>query len=348
MLTASKPANETERIKALHDLQILDTPINPIFERITRLTKGIFKVPIVAISIIDRERQWFKSTQGINVCENDLNTSFCAHAILQNDLFIVQDSHKEPRFADNPMVTQEPYVRFYAGCPIHTTDGFNIGTLCIIDNQPRELSDDEKVQLKDLATLVQDELQKYKHKYSESEFIKQLDQAKRAKLIDSLTGVWNREGCEINIKEHLILANNSREDFLLAILDIDNFKRVNDTFGHNAGDDVIREVVKRMVMSLDESDVVGRWGGEEFIILANITDSIEKIFDRIDKARESVASEPIVSDENIIPVSVTIGITTCENGQNITSEQLVAQADKALYKGKNSGKNKCLIYRDDY
>ncbi len=101
-MEAPKSPDERERIQAIQDLQILDTPINPVFERITRITKNFFGVPIVAISIIDSERQWFKSTQGLNVCQNDLSTSFCAHAILQDDVFIVTDPLSDERFKDNP------------------------------------------------------------------------------------------------------------------------------------------------------------------------------------------------------------------------------------------------------
>ena len=138
------PSNESARVDA--------------FERITRLTKLIFNVPIVAFSLIDSERQWFKSIQGLNVCETSREVSFCGHAINQDELFIVNDALKDERFADNPLVTANPNIRFYAGYPIYSTDNFKIGTLCIIDTQPRTLSEQELAPLKDMAALIQTEV----------------------------------------------------------------------------------------------------------------------------------------------------------------------------------------------
>lgn len=343
MLIAPKSSDETERIQALNNMGILDTPINPVFERITRLTKQMFNVPIVAVSIIDSERQWFKSTQGLNVCENDLNTSFCAHAILQDDIFIVTDAQKDNRFADSPIVTHEPFIRYYAGCPVKSEDGHKIGTLCIIDRQVRNFSPTELEALRDMAGLIQDELQKYRQKYSQLKIIEELDQAKRAKLIDGLTGVWNRQGCEINLQEHMILAKQQGYDLVVGILDIDSFKTVNDTYGHNAGDEVIREVCKRMVINLDDHDLVGRWGGEEFIVMAKVEVDLDTVLKRIDNARASIAAEPVIFEDRKIGVSITIGLTLFDSKTNLSMHECISRADANLYKGKSAGKNQCVF-----
>lgn len=343
MLIAPKPPDEVARIKALQEMGILDTPINPVFERITRLTKQMFDVPVVAISIIDSERQWFKSTQGLNVCENDLNTSFCSHAILQDDIFIVPDALKDERFADSPIVTEDPHVRYYAGCPVRSEDGHKIGTLCIIDKQVRNFSPTELEALRDMASLIQDELQKYRQKYTQLKVIEELDQAKRAKLIDGLTGVWNRQGCEINLQENMLIAKEQGYNLLIGILDIDSFKKVNDTYGHNAGDEVIREVVKRMVINLDDHDLVGRWGGEEFVIMAKIENGLDEVLSRVDTARANVAAEPVLFENQQIEVSVTIGLTQFDGKSNLSLEECISKADANLYNGKNSGKNQCVF-----
>lgn len=349
LLIAPKPKNEVERVQALKSLQVLDTPINPIFERITRITKQIFGVPVVAISIIDSERQWFKSTQGMNVCENDLSTSFCSHTILQNDVFVVPDSLKDERFFDNPCVYNDPHARFYAGCPVKSADGYNIGTLCIIDSRPRDLTQEEKDSLRDIAILVQDELQKYHHSYTHLQVIKELDQAKRAKLIDPLTGAWNRAGMELNLSESIKEAKEHKHNLVIGLYDIDNFKKVNDTYGHNAGDMVIREVCKTMVMSLDEEDIVGRWGGEEFVIILKTTSDYSDVLRKIDNGRAQVNMQPIIFDDKKIPVSITIGLKIFDyNDAEKTLTELISQADSALYIGKNSGKNRMEIYADSY
>lgn len=343
MIEAPKPKNEKERLEALESLQVLDTPINPVFERITRITKNFFGVPIVAISIIDSERQWFKSTQGLNVCQNDLNTSFCAHAILQDDIFIVLDPLSDERFKDNPLVIGDPNIRFYAGCPVQIEGGFNIGTLCIIDSKPHTLDEDQLNMLRDMAGLVREELRNYHQKYSQLQIIKALDKATRAKLIDNLTGVWNRGGIEINLQENITLAQQQNYELLVGIYDIDNFKHINDTYGHNAGDAVIRDICKTIVMNLEDDDIIGRWGGEEFVIISKIKDNVKSTQLKIDNARAQIASNPVVYEDIEINVSVTIGLTVVKPNNKESILKVIERADRALYQGKGSGKNKCVL-----
>ncbi|SHI90155.1 response regulator [Cycloclasticus pugetii] len=153
-----QPSNETQRLEALKKLNILDTPDEERFDRITNIAQQFFNVPIALISLVDEDRQWFKSKQGLSVCETSREISFCGHTILQSDVFEVQDTLLDPRFKDNPLVTAAPNIRFYAGTPLQTNSGYAIGTLCLIDSQPKKLSSTEKKVLKDLANWVQDEL----------------------------------------------------------------------------------------------------------------------------------------------------------------------------------------------
>ena len=152
------PPDEAERLDALLALKLLDTPGEDRYDRITRLAQRLFKVPIALISLIDAERQWFKSRQGLSATETPRRISFCGHAILHDDIFMVPDTLDDPRFADNPLVTDAPDIRFYAGAPLSTLEGFHIGTLCLIDTAPRELSAEDQQSLRDLADLVQSEL----------------------------------------------------------------------------------------------------------------------------------------------------------------------------------------------
>ncbi|NKB47900.1 MAG: GAF domain-containing protein [Alphaproteobacteria bacterium] len=151
--------NEAERLAALHRYGILDTPSEETFDRITRLAKFALDVPIVLVSLIDSNRQWFKSKQGLDTPETPRDISFCTHAIQQDAALIITDALDDPRFRENPLVTGPPYIRFYIGVPLRTPDGHNIGTLCAIDQQPRELSDDDIHILRDLAGLVMDALE---------------------------------------------------------------------------------------------------------------------------------------------------------------------------------------------
>ena len=158
MKIAEKPKNETERLKKLRSLQILDTDTEERFERITRLVCHTLDVPICAISLVDQDRQWFKSIQGLDAKQTSRDVAFCAHAILDKDPMVIEDARRDIRFANNPLVADEPGIVFYAGVPLDLGDGLNLGTLCAIDTTPRSLSNRERTLLVDLANIVETEL----------------------------------------------------------------------------------------------------------------------------------------------------------------------------------------------
>jgi phosphoribosyl 1,2-cyclic phosphodiesterase/DNA-binding response OmpR family regulator len=153
------PDDEAERLVALHDLSILDTPPEERFDRLTRIAASAFDVPVALVSLIDENRQWFKSACGAEVAATPRDMSFCAHAILEKSVMIIPDALLDPRFADNPVVVNDPRVRFYAGCPLVLDGGACVGTLCLIDTRPRQLDDTGIRLLQDLAGLVLQELQ---------------------------------------------------------------------------------------------------------------------------------------------------------------------------------------------
>jgi PAS domain S-box-containing protein len=158
MIAPPTPADEDRRLEALNNLGLLDTLPDPRFDRIARLACTAARAPIAVICFVDAHRQWFKSRVGLDVIETAREISFCGHAILQNDPFIVTDTREDLRFVDNPLVIGEPHARFYAGHPIHAPEGARVGTLCIIDTQPRLLSSQEISALADLAAMVDAEL----------------------------------------------------------------------------------------------------------------------------------------------------------------------------------------------
>lgn len=155
------PENEAARIATLHSLNILDTPRDDRFDRYTRMAARIFDMPIALISLVDESRQWFKSVEGFEVSETPREVSFCGHAILGDEVFEVRNTRQDPRFRDNPLVLEQPHIRYYAGAPLHTPNGHKIGTLCIVDRVPRQLRDEDKAMLKDLADMVVDEMVSY-------------------------------------------------------------------------------------------------------------------------------------------------------------------------------------------
>ena len=155
---AAQPAGEQNRIAALNKLQILDSPTEERFDRITRIAAAAFDVPIALVSLVDRNRQWFKSHFGLKTTETPRDQAFCAHAILNRDIMVVRDTLLDPRFADNPLVIGEPRIRFYAGCPLTLPDGSSPGTLCLIDTRPRDLDDVRLGLLKELGRIVEIEM----------------------------------------------------------------------------------------------------------------------------------------------------------------------------------------------
>lgn len=154
------PPNEEERLEALERFQILDTPPEGVFERIGRIAARTFGVNIALITFVDEHRQWFKACYGLDLRETSRELSFCAHALVHNGVMVVPDAAQDIRFAGNALVTGEPRIRFYAGAPLVTSDGYTLGTLCLIDPEPREGFDKmERELLRDMAGLVVDELE---------------------------------------------------------------------------------------------------------------------------------------------------------------------------------------------
>ncbi len=159
MTTLQLPLNEEKRIEALKRYDILDTPPDGAFDRITKLAAAIFKVPIAIISLVDTDRIWFKSHYGLSVNQIGRDPGLCASAILSSDVYVVGDAGNDPRTLANPLVAGEFGLRFYAAMPLQTNDQCNLGTLCIIDKKPRTLTDEEKEILKQLSQVVMDEME---------------------------------------------------------------------------------------------------------------------------------------------------------------------------------------------
>ena len=217
------PGNESTRLETLRALNILDTSPEERFDRLTRLAKRLFGVPIALVSLVDADRQWFKSCVGLSASETSRDVSFCAHAIVSDEILTVPDTLADDRFHDNPLVTEAPNIRFYAGCPLTVPNGSKLGTLCLIDVKPRELDDEERELLRDLARMAEQELA-----------------AVQLATLDDLTLLSNRRGFSALAQHALNVCKRLNKPASLLFFDLNDFKQINDTFGHAEGDRALK------------------------------------------------------------------------------------------------------------
>lgn len=324
-MSNAKLNDEQGRLSALDRYEVLDTPPAEPFDRITGLVRDILKVPISAVSLVDRDRQWFKSMQGLAARETPRSVSFCSHAIRNETVMAIPDATQDIRFRDNALVTQSPHIRSYAGAPLRTPDGYNVGALCAIDTVPREFTSAELGILQSLASIVVDELE-----------------LRRIAETDHLTGAQSRRGFVTLVEKEIERYRRGNRGSVLVLLDIDHFKSVNDRFGHPAGDTVLQAVARICASHLRTNDGFGRMGGEEFGILLTETDEAGGV-QAAEKIRELIAGHPMPIGDGL-KVTASFGLSPLRSGHT-DANAWIAEADKALYEAKRSGRNRCLVAR---
>jgi diguanylate cyclase (GGDEF)-like protein len=497
---AAIPSNESDRLQALIQLKILDTPPEERFNRITRLTASLFGCKYASISFIDTHRQWFKSLANLTLTETSRETAFCAHTIVSDNILEVKDTHLDPRFSDNPFVIGEPKIRFYAGIKI-MFNGYAVGSLCVLDPQPKQLTEEQRLSLQDLGKMVEAELQhqelsrlslaleetqklarvrshilekvvnaeslplvlnsiveaieaEYTNQrcsilllennhlrlgaapslpqfyndaidgveigvgqgscgttaftnkvtivedinthpywaawktmaekahlgacwsapihgangkvlgtfavYHDKPAVPSQDELTRITLFahiasiaierertneliwrqanyDELTALPNRHLLEEHLKRAQQLADGTDTKLAVLLLDLDNFKDINDTLGHGVGDDLLIECARRIERCIKQNDTLARLGGDEFVLVinnVNHSNNLERIIQNI----LTTIAKPYCIQQERIHTSASIGVTIYpDDAKDVTS--LLKNADQAMYGAKAMGKN---------
>lgn len=345
-LNAPLPQHESARLDALRRACILDTPPEGDYDDLTRLAAFVCDAPIALITLVDENRQWFKSRVGVNLTETPRSVSFCAHAICGDQFFVVPDAREDARFASNPLVTGDPHIRFYAGMPIADPSGLNLGTLCVLDRVPRRLSPSSQLALRVLArqaaSLIQirQQIQDLRAAAERQagmedrlrEANRRLEQMVRT---DALTGLGNRRLFHERLRQEWKLSHRLGHPLALLMLDVDHFKRINDTAGHPAGDSVLRHIGALLERFIRETDTCTRYGGEEFAILLPATPPAQAAV-LADDLRRGIADNPCGPHQ----VTVSIGVAARTADAATESSELVERADAALYAAKAAGRNR--------
>ncbi|UMZ14687.1 sensor domain-containing diguanylate cyclase [Pseudomonas sp. MPFS] len=319
MLYPSKPNNEALRIQSLRALNVLDTPPEERFDRLTRLAKRLFNVPIALVSLVDGDRQWFKSCMGLDASETPRDISFCGHAILGDQILTVCDAEQDVRFHDNPLVVGDPGIRFYAGCPLTVANGSKLGTLCLIDVKPRDLDDEERALLRDLARMAEQELA-----------------AVQMASMDELTLLSNRRGFEALARHALGVCKRLDKPATLLFFDLNDFKQINDTYGHAEGDGALKTFADVLRIAFRESDVIGRLGGDEFVALLTAADHVET--SHIMARLREILDERNATLKRGYDIRFSVGQIEYNAERHPDVEALLADADKAMYLQKQASK----------
>lgn len=327
-------AQTAVRCGAIDEYQILETPREPRFDDITKLAATICEASFAAISFVCDDRQWFKSEIGIGIDQTPISKSFCAYAIRQPDLFTVLDAQQHPLFSHNPLVVGDPGIRFYAGMPITAHDGTPIATLCVLDvvARPLGISDIQRQTLQVLAKQVEVQLELRRAIIERDD--RSAEQHSTSLALqwmahhDPLTKLGNRTLFHSQLEGALSTSNSDGSGVALILIDVDHFKQINDSLGHDAGDALLCSFASRLRSIVRPGDTVARLGGDEFgIILTSIKSDTQ--LEAIVNSLKNRLHEKLNHNGRLIDCRASIGVATYAN-PNDAADTLIKQSDLAL------------------
>lgn len=336
MPAAPVPPHELRRLAAVQRVRLLGTPAEERFDKITRLARRLFDVPMACLDIVGEKLAWLKSVQGFDGIVGLRKDSYCHHTVLEDGVCVVRDARKDPRVSDSDFA--DTWV-FYAGVPLHF-DGERIGVLCIGDNKPRHFDGEHLEALSDLAMLAERELQVAMLSETQIALALSNEELEMKARIDVLTHLWNR-GAILEIMTAEQSRTSAGSPTAILMIDIDHFKTVNDTLGHLAGDAVLRAVAARLRAGIRPLDAIGRYGGDEFLAVLPET-SIEGAIQAARRICPAVSRWPVPFGQDQIPVTCSIGCAaSCDASSDVNA--LIQRADSALYRAKCAGRNRVEI-----
>jgi diguanylate cyclase len=346
VMRAPIPTNEHDRIEALLDLDVLDSLPDERLDEIVGLAADLCGAPMAALSLVDSRRQWFKSHRGMPVSETPRDQAFCAHTILSDAVMVVEDATVDPRFFDNPLVTDEGF-RFYAGAPLISADGYAIGTICVIDTVARTIEPWQEKMLQILARQAMAQLRLRQLVDDHADVLDDLDMATRnlhfLSTHDPLTGVFNRRAVT-ELIDGLATANaGGSVSSAVLFIDLDHFKDVNDAYGHEAGDRVLVTVADRIHLGARGDDAVARLASDEFVVV--IPNAGAHAPEALARRLLQAISVPVEFQGMAINVSASIGVARWGD-QVLSAGDLLRDASAAMNYAKLEGRNRVVTFED--
>lgn len=330
------PLHETARLSALHDHRILDTLGESEYDDITLLASQICKTPIALISFVDDTRLWYKSSVGIDIQEMPREDAFCAYAITNpNETMVVADTLEDSRFSTHPAVVGEPNIRFYAGAPLITTDNLALGTLCVMDSKPRELT---RQQLEALQALARQLSLRLELRRTTRQLRIANEELQNLTMIDDLTGLYNRRGFFLHAERQLRVFHSrpSENSLWLMLGDLDGLKSINDKFGHPEGSAAIRKAAEILRQTFRDADIIARPGGDEFTVL--IPNSADEVAETIPVRLQANFDAYNADSGKPYRIAMSVGLVKAGFDEELTINQLLQAADDEMYNDKRRRK----------
>ena len=341
-----QPSGVADRTPLLDTAGLLDTAKNEAFANIAQLAREIAVAPMASISLITQDRQWFLARPGLPITPPTHPTAFCVQTVLASEMFEIEDAYHDLRFENHPLVTGLPHIRFYAGVPLVLPSGESVGTLCVLDTVPRQMSATQKKSLKTLAQSAMNEIELRRRLVTLEREVdrRQIAEAHilRLAMRDPLTGLPNRTALNERLQQQLKLAQRNGTQLAVMFIDMDGFKAINDNHGHDVGDAALVEVARRLSGVVRESDTVARLGGDEFVImLPDIGDAGNAL--KISQTLVDMAKVPVTLLGQEAQLRLSIGVAMSLKDHD-TIADLIHRADTAMYQAKQAGGTRACLF----